>query len=72
MFAAERGSEQDGTAINQKFEYRYNDLGKVTNFIDPTSRNFTFVHAANGIDLLEGSVQKVSHFCFRLRKVQLG
>ena len=38
---------------NRTFRYTYNDLGQVTNSIDPKSRNFTNVYATNGIDLLE-------------------
>ena len=41
----------DGTT--QVYRYTYNDIGQVTNFIDPETRNFTYVYAANKIDLLE-------------------
>jgi len=41
----------DGSNYTLKFSY--NDFGKVTEMTDPESRNFTFVYAANGIDLLE-------------------
>jgi RHS repeat-associated protein len=41
----------DGTT--QVYRYTYNDIGQVTNFIDPETRNFTYIYAANKIDLLE-------------------
>ena len=41
----------DGTT--QLYRYTYNDFGQVTNFIDPETRNFTYVYDSNGIDLLE-------------------
>ncbi len=37
----------------QMFQLFRNALGNVTNAIDPIGRNFTYVYATNGIDLLE-------------------
>jgi YD repeat-containing protein len=41
----------DGTS--QLYFYQYNPLGKVTHFIDPLGRNFTYAYAANNVDLLQ-------------------
>jgi RHS repeat-associated protein len=37
----------------QLYTYAYNAFGHVTNAIDPVGRNFTYVYATNGIDLLQ-------------------
>jgi RHS repeat-associated protein len=37
----------------QLYTYEYNGFGKVTKSIDPVGRTFSYVYAANGIDLLE-------------------
>jgi RHS repeat-associated protein len=41
----------DGTT--QLYQYEYNAIGKVTKSIDPVGRTFTYVYAANDIDLIE-------------------
>jgi RHS repeat-associated protein len=41
----------DGTT--QLYTFGYNQLGNVTNMVDPVGRKFSFVYATNGIDLLE-------------------
>jgi len=41
----------DGTT--QLYTYAYDGFGHVTNSIDPLGRTFSYVYAANGIDLLE-------------------
>ena len=37
----------------QLYTYEYNGFGNVTKMIDPSGRTFSYVYAANGIDLLE-------------------
>jgi RHS repeat-associated protein len=37
----------------QLYTYEYNELGNVTNIIDPMGRTFIYVYDTNGIDLLE-------------------
>jgi RHS repeat-associated protein len=37
----------------QRYQLYRDSLGNVTNSIDPVGRNFTYVYATNGIDLLE-------------------
>ena len=41
----------DGTS--QLYFYQYNSFGHVTNSIDPVGREFTYVYAANNVDLLQ-------------------
>ncbi len=41
------------TGAYQNYTYQYNALGKVTQYIDPLNRTFTYKYAANNIDLLE-------------------
>ena len=37
----------------QLYTYEHNDFGNVTKTIDPVGRTFSYIYAANGIDLLE-------------------
>ena len=37
----------------QLYTYEYNGLGNVTKMVDPVGRTFSYIYAANGIDLLE-------------------
>jgi len=37
----------------QIYTYEYNGFGNVTKMIDPVGRRFSYIYAANGIDLLE-------------------
>lgn len=41
----------DGTT--QRYQFEYNDYGKVTKTIDPVGRTNTFSYATNGIDLVQ-------------------
>ncbi|MEW6157602.1 MAG: cysteine peptidase family C39 domain-containing protein, partial [Verrucomicrobiota bacterium] len=41
----------DGTS--QFYALSRNQLGKITNAVDPSGRSFSFIYASNGIDLLE-------------------
>ena len=47
---------EDTPSLQQKWQYEYNSLGRVTRSIDPLTpvgRNFSYKYAANEIDLLE-------------------
>jgi RHS repeat-associated protein len=37
----------------QLYQYQYNPLGHITNSIDPTGRNFTYIYSSNNVDLLQ-------------------
>jgi RHS repeat-associated protein len=37
----------------QLYTYEYNDFGNLTKAVDPVDRTFSYIYAANGIDLLE-------------------
>src|SRR5438094_5699863 len=37
----------------QLYSYQYNAFGKMTQMVDPVGRTFSYIYAANGIDLLE-------------------
>jgi len=47
-----RFTNNTGTQQSQEHQFAYNPYGKVTNYIDPTGRSFTYTYAPNGQDMV--------------------